>query len=86
MGTKRNRKTDGQYALEIPCDCCGKPAGADYLTDDEVCGDSDGPGFYLCNRVRCAPRYEGKPVEERRALFTAGRESANARLRAARAV
>lgn len=74
---KRNRGT-GQYAKSMPCDACGRPVGASYFTDDEVCGGGDGPGFYLCGRRPCAARYDGLDVEARRELFTRVRAAANA--------
>ncbi len=58
------------------CDACGKVAGDDHYTDDEVCDGGDGPGFFLCTRRSCMarrdrPELEG--VEERRAFYTARR-------------
>lgn len=67
------RDSSGRYAKSQSCDCCGKPVGTEYLTDDEVCGGSDGPGFYLCQRKRCAAKQAGLSVEARRALYTAQR-------------
>ena len=63
----------GRYATSPRCDCCGKPVGTAYYTDTDVCGGSDGPGFYLCERVRCMAKREGLSAEERRALYTATR-------------
>ena len=76
--TDRKRDTAGRYALETRCDCCSKVIargrdGLEHGTDDEVCGAGDGPGFYLCTRVRCGAKYDGRTIEERRAIFTAGR-------------
>lgn len=66
------REANGRYDKRTPCDACGKSAPEDYITDDEVCGCTDGPGFYLCERKRCvSKRPEG--VEERRAYYTAQR-------------
>ena len=65
----------GRFVSTPPCDACGKPTGADYMTDSEVCGDSDGPGFFICNRSRCSAKCEKLGVEERRALYTATRAS-----------
>lgn len=70
--TERARK-GGQFVKSPACDCCGKPTGRDYCTDDEVCGGNDSPGFYLCSRVRCVAKREALDVEGRRALYTAGR-------------
>lgn len=63
----------GRYAKSPKCDCCGKPTGREYATDDEVCNGGDGPGFYLCSRTRCIAKYEGLDVETRRKLFTESR-------------
>jgi hypothetical protein len=65
---KRNWSS-GQFIKSAACDGCGKPVGTNYFTDDEVCGGGDGPGFYLCERKRCAARREGMSVDERRALY-----------------
>ncbi len=43
----------GKFRAGPRCDACGKPTGADYMTDERVCGNSDGPGFFLCGRKRC---------------------------------
>lgn len=67
------RARDGKFRKSILCDCCGKPCGRDHMTDDEVCGGSDGPGFYICARVRCGKLVEGKTTEERREIYTARR-------------
>lgn len=75
--SKRNRESDGRYAREQRCDSCGRGifgATTEYATDEEVCGNGDGPGFFLCyRRPRCAARYAGLDVEQRRTLFTAQR-------------
>lgn len=63
----------GRFAPSQACDACGKPCGTEYGTDDEVCAGGDGPGFYLCSRLRCARR-RGGTVEERRAHYAAQRE------------
>ena len=60
----------GRYAATTPCDACGKPVGTNYYTDGEVCGNGDGPGFYLCERLRCIARRTDLDVEQRRALYT----------------
>ena len=81
MATKKLKRHDydaretrgGRYVASPKCDCCGKPVGTAYFTDADVCGDTDGPGFYLCERVRCMARRDGLGVEERRALYTATR-------------
>lgn len=73
MKHERRENVSGRYEATHPCDCCGKPAGNDFMTDAEVCGGSDGPGFYICERKRCAAKRDGKTVEERRAMYTAER-------------
>ena len=70
------RGSGGRYAATATCDGCGKPVGTNYCTDTEVCGNGDGPGFYLCERKRCAKRLEGKSVEERRAQYERTRAEA----------
>jgi hypothetical protein len=64
----------GRFRASPKCDGCGKPTGRDCATDDEVCQGGDGPGFYLCGRVRCGKRYVGMAVDARRAFFTAQRD------------
>lgn len=68
---KRDR--GGQFKTSARCDCCGRPVGSAYFTDDEVCGTGDGPGFYVCERKSCVKLRAGKTVEERRAIYTATR-------------
>jgi hypothetical protein len=67
------RSRNGQYRVTPKCDGCGKPIGTNYFTDSDICGGSDGPGFYICDRVRCAKRLEGLNVEQRRAVYEATR-------------
>lgn len=67
------RDTSGRYTDGHKCDACNKPTGVDYFTDDEVCGGSDGPGFYLCARKGCEKRRDALEVDARRALYTATR-------------
>lgn len=59
----------GRYTASPACDGCGKPVGAAYYTDEEVCGGGDGPGFFLCDRKRCVESREGISVEDRCALY-----------------
>ena len=78
----RNRDSRGRYDFEPVCDCCGKPCGSTvggYLTDDEVCGLTDDPGFYLCQRKRCEKKRAGLSVEQRRELYTRQRAINEAR-------
>lgn len=59
------------------CDVCGEPItdmDNDHFTDDEVCQGSDGPGFFL--HEKCWPH--GKTIEERRAIYEAGRAKSEA--------
>lgn len=65
-----NKRSDsGKYKAGPRCDGCGKPTGDGYMTDEEVCGNTDGPGFYLCTRERCMKQFVGMDVEERRAHY-----------------
>lgn len=63
----------GRYRTSPLCDCCNKPVGTAYFTDEEVCEGTDGPGFYICERKRCEKMREGLSVEERRALYESAR-------------
>jgi len=75
--TKRSHEerdeASGRYVGTERCDLCGKPVGTDYMTDGEVCGTGDGPGFYLCERRRCVAARAGLSVETRRAAYEARR-------------
>lgn len=68
----------GKFKKSPPCDACGKPVGTDYMTDDEVVGNGDGPGFFLCDRKRCEAKRDALDVAGRRALYTAQRAKNNA--------
>ncbi len=79
MGKKLSRHAhddrdyrSGRYRKSNPCDACGKPVGTAYYTDEEVCGNTDGPGFFLCDRARCCKNRD-LDTEGRRALYTAQR-------------
>lgn len=79
MGKQLNRHAhndrdhrNGQYRKSNPCDACGKPVWTAYYTDEEVCGNTDGPGFFLCDRAKCHKKRDF-PLEVRRALYTAQR-------------
>ena len=75
---KHDRKINGKYASAPKCDACGKPTNeAERYTDDEVCGGSDGPGFYLCHRKRCIAKRD-VDLASRTALYTAQRAKNNA--------
>lgn len=70
------REKSGRYAHWQKCDGCGKPVKpGEHHTDDEVCGATDGPGFYLCDRKRCVARLESLDVNARRELYTQQREA-----------
>jgi hypothetical protein len=48
--------------------------GVEFVTDDEACSDGgDGPGFYLCSRVRCEAKRDALAIEARRALYVSAR-------------
>lgn len=68
----------GRFTKSRACDACGRPIGTEYMSDAEVCGGTDGPGFYLCQRVRCEKRRSALSIEERRALYTAQRAANDA--------
>lgn len=70
-----DRRDDGKYRKTPACDGCGKPVGTNYYTDNDVCGSTDGPGFYVCDRKRCVKSLEKLDVEGRRAVYVATRES-----------
>ena len=70
--TRREARA-GRYRPSMLCDACGQPVGERYYSDEEVCGGSDGPGFYLCRRTRCRTQREVMTAEERRALYAAQR-------------
>lgn len=65
----------GRYKASALCDGCNKPVGTNYYTDDDVCGGSDGPGFFMCERKRCAAKLEGLTVEQREAIYTSNRNA-----------
>lgn len=76
MGHQRRRDRAGRYAIEQRCDCCGKPITertGGHVTDTDVCGGGDGPGFLLCGRARCEALRGALDVDRRRALYAAGR-------------
>lgn len=70
-----DRDNSGRYSKGPVCDCCNKPAGLDSMTDGDVCGLTDGPGFVICERKRCAKFWNTHTVEERRAHYTAMRDA-----------
>lgn len=73
MHSQRERAGGGRYSATPPCDACGRSTGAAMVSDDEVCGSGDGPGFYLCDRLRCSQALEGITVDQRRAHYEAQR-------------
>ncbi len=68
----------GRFIESQRCDACDKPVGTAYYTDDAVCGSTDGPGFYICERKRCARKLEGLSVDERRAIYVGVRAARSA--------
>lgn len=75
-GHQPTRDRAGRYAVEQRCDFCGKPITektGGHVTDEDVCGVSDGPGFYLCGRTRCESQRDALDIEARRARYDAGR-------------
>jgi hypothetical protein len=75
------------------CDACGDGYNAvvKHVTDDEVCGGTDGPGFYLCGEAKCEASdwWDGNgacslSVEGRRAFYTAQRAENDERRRVQR--
>jgi hypothetical protein len=65
----------GKYRASPRCDGCNKAVGTNYFSDEEVCGGSDGPGFYRCERVRCSTKLEKLNPEQREAIYIANREA-----------
>ncbi len=57
---QRRRQRNGQYKHEARCDLCGRAVCVtfgEYMSDVEVCGISDDPGWMLCNGdERCHPK------------------------------
>ncbi len=75
-GHEPRRDRAGRYAVEQRCDHCGKPITertGGHVTDDEVCGASDGPGFHLCGRTRCEAQRSALDIETRWVRYAAGR-------------
>lgn len=68
------RASSGRYSKSPTCDCCGLPVGTDPVCDEEVCGSTDGPGFFLCERRTCEAKRSNLSVEGRRALYQAVRQ------------
>jgi hypothetical protein len=85
VGTLKRTRHDardhksGRYESTPKCDGCNKPIGTNYFTDSDVCGGTDGPGFYVCDRARCQKKLEGLGVEERRAVYEAMRQNRESR-------
>jgi hypothetical protein len=68
-----DKDRQGKYRATAKCDGCNKPVGTNYFSDEDVCGSGDGPGFYVCDRKRCAAKLEGLGVEQRRAVYETNR-------------
>jgi len=75
--TRTRRGARGRFARVTRCDGCGKPVTGRHFTDDRVCGGTDGPGFYLCDRKQCGLRVlkiqTEAGIEALRAHYTATR-------------
>jgi hypothetical protein len=67
-----DRNRAGRFVVTPLCDGCNRPVGTSFFTDDEVCGTTDGPGFYLCDRAACMRRRD-LPTAERRSLYETNR-------------
>ena len=71
------RAESGRFRSSHRCDACGKSTNEETrFTDEEVCGSSDGPGFYLCARKACK-KARDLPVEVRRVLYEGHRAKNN---------
>ncbi len=73
-----DRERGGKYRKTPSCDGCGKPVGTNYYTDEEVCGGTDGPGFYVCDRKRCVKALASLNVEQRRGVYENMRQRCDA--------
>jgi len=76
IGGDRKRDRAGRFDVEQRCDACSKPITertGGHVTDDEVCGTSDAPGFYLCGRARCERQRASLEIDARRSLYAEGR-------------
>jgi len=51
--------------FEPLCDACGLPLDGDHVTRTELCGLTDGPGFYCCTRPECPGNEPGLGRVER---------------------
>jgi hypothetical protein len=77
-GHQPKRDCAGRFEVEQRCDFCGKPITertGGHVSDAEVCGETDGPGFYLCGRARCETARDALDAEARLARYAAGRAS-----------
>lgn len=50
---ERARGTSGRFQSSTACDFCGRSCAGGHMSDTRVCGNSDGPGFFLCARASC---------------------------------
>lgn len=71
----RPGKEDDEESETHLCDGCGEAVDypENHYTDEEVCGNADGPGFMLCGREGCPSSDSSLSVEQRREVYTAGR-------------
>jgi hypothetical protein len=55
------------------CDSCAREFPGDYCTDTSVCGDGDGPGFFLCSETSCSVQRSWLTANELRRNYERGR-------------
>jgi len=71
---RKREKAGGRYASSLPCDACGKPAGTDPLSDDEVMeATGSSLGLVLCDRKTCEKKRDALGVAERASLYASMR-------------
>lgn len=63
----------GTSAVRTNCDACGCVVIDGHRADTEVCGDTDGPGSFLCSWGRCVARLEDLTPAERKDIYEARR-------------
>jgi hypothetical protein len=62
--TRTARGASGRFVKVQCCDFCQKPVTGEHFTDSRVCGGTDGPGFYLCDRKRCIAKRDALEAAE----------------------
>lgn len=61
-----------RVALRLPwCDACGEVILDEHHTDDEVCTNTDGPGFFL--HSTCGAICAARSLDDRRDIYRSGR-------------